>query len=195
MYAWWAGTCMVWHASRSQRTTFSFILLRPHGFSCFCHCVLQVIRPVNSCELLGDSYVCPFHFTTRVLDCRCGPLDPAPPPPPHTHCLIRLLDLYSKHFYPWTIFLTPGVRFFSFSTCLLWKGWLYHDLCLWGWWTACRSWFSPIIEDSGIKHVVGLGDKYPFLLSLLTGPRYSVSQVSFRSLHFFFLGMCPFHST
>lgn len=119
-----------------------------------------------------------------------------PPPPPHTHCLIRLLDLYSKHFYPWTIFLTPGVRFFSFSTCLLWKGWLYHDLCLWGWWTACRSWFSPIIEDSGIKHVVGLGDKYPFLLSLLTGPRYSVSQVSFRSLHFFFfLGMCPFHST
>lgn len=108
------------------------------------------------------------------------------------HCLIRSSDWYSKHFYPWAIFLTPGVLFFGFSICLLWKGWLYYDLCLWGWRTACRSWFSPsIIEDSGIKHVVGLGDKHPLLLNHLTGPKCSVSQVRFRTLRLFFFRNVP----
>lgn len=52
---------------------------------------------IQACELLGDSYVCPFHLTTRVLDYRCEPLDPAFSP---LHCLIRSSDWYSKHFYP-----------------------------------------------------------------------------------------------
>lgn len=40
-------------------------------------------------------------------------------------------------------------------------------------------------RTQGSNMLLGLVTKHSFLLSPLAGPRYSVSQVSFRSLHFF----------